>query len=295
MDTNNKIIVITGATASGKTKISINLAKKINAEIICADSRIVYKDLDIVSAKPSVEEQEGVAHHLIDIKDANEEFSAGDFVNLAQEKIKEINSKNKNIIICGGTWFYIKSLFDEKALPPCPINYKLREELAKLENNKLWEKLNSLDSARAKLIHPNNKDKIIRSIEMCIELNQPISEYIRKDNTEQNALWFMPNFEREILYERINKRVDLMIEQGLYQEWQKNKIKYPNSKIMKNTIGYSEFFDLENGLYDNFDFAVDKIKQYTRNFAKRQLTYFRSNKDIKLINSEDDILKEINA
>lgn len=287
-----KIIVITGATASGKTKISINLAKAINAEIICADSRIIYKNLDIVSAKPTIEEQDGINHHLIDIVDVNCEFSAGDFSKLAKEKIKEINSKNKNIIICGGTWFYIKSLLDNKALPECSINQKLRNELNKLDNITLWEKLNSLDNIRAKQIHPNNKDKIIRSIEMCISLDMPISQYERKDNEKYESVWYMPTWDREILYQRINTRVEEMVKLGLYEEWVKNKKLYPNSKIMQNTIGYGEFYDLEKGIYNSFELAIDKIKQHTRNFAKRQLTYFKSNTNIKPINNIDDILKD---
>ena len=287
---NKEIIVLTGATASGKTKISINLAKKINAQIICADSRIVYKNLDIVSAKPTIEEQEGIVHHLIDILEPTVEFSAGDFVTLAKEKIKEIHEKGKNVIICGGTWFYIKSLLDEQALPECPINPKLREELSKIANDELWEKLNKLDSTRASLIHPNNKDKIVRSIEMCLALGEPISNYKRPKNECYNAKWYMPSWDRETLYERINLRVDEMIKMGLYEEWQKNKELYPDSKIIRNTIGYSEFFEFED-----IEVAIDKIKQYTRNFAKRQLTYFRSNSEIKLINSENNILEDLNA
>lgn len=287
---NKEIIVLTGATASGKTKISINLAKKINAEIICADSRIVYKNLDIVSAKPTPEEQDGVIHHLIDILEPTVEFSAGDFVVLAKEKIKEIQDKGKKVIICGGTWFYIKSLLDEQALPECPINSELREELSKLSNIELWEKLNELDSSRASLIHPNNKDKVIRSIEMCLALNEPISNYKRPKNERYSAKWYMPSWSREILYERINLRVDEMVKMGLYEEWQKNKELYPDSKIIKNTIGYSEFFE-----FSDVEVAIDKIKQYTRNFAKRQLTYFRSNKEIKLINNENDILEDLNV
>jgi len=286
---NKKLIVITGPTASGKTKISINLAKKINAEIICADSRIVYKNLDVVSAKPTREEQSGVVHHLIDILEPNVEFSAGDFVTLAKEKINEIWNQGKNVVICGGTWFYIKSLLDEKALPACSINQELRKELEKLDNQTLWEKLNELDNIRASLIHPNNKDKIIRSIEMCLALGEPISSYKRPENEQFKTSWYMPNWEREVLYERINIRVDEMIKLGLYEEWLKNKKLYPDSKIIQNTIGYSEFFE-----YQDIDLAVDKIKQHTRNFAKRQLTYFRSNPEVKLINDEEDILKDLN-
>lgn len=278
--------MITGATASGKTKLSVELAKKIDAQIICADSRIIYKDFDIVSAKPSLEERQGVVHHLIDIADANQDFSAGDFCKIAKEII---DNTSKNIIISGGTWFYIKSLLDDKMLIDCPDNPELRKELSRLDSSFLWEKLNSMDSERARKIHPNNKDKIIRSIELVSALNKPLSSYERKDNIKYDALWYRLDFEREILYERINKRVDIMMNQGLYEEWQKNKKKYPDSKIMKNTIGYGEFFD-----YENIEEATDKIKQHTRNFAKRQLTYFKSRNDIKIIKDENDILKDLN-
>ena len=281
-----QILVITGATASGKTKLSIQLAKKLNSEIICADSRIVYKNLDIVSAKPTIEEREGIKHHLIDIKSPNEDFSAGDFVEYSQNIIEGIDSKN--IIICGGTWFYIKSLLDDVSLPKCAINKELREELEKLDSTILYEKLKNLDPKRAELIHPNNKDKVIRSIEMCIELGEPISTYQREENKKYSAKWFMPIWDREILYKRINSRVDEMVKLGLIEEYKQNSIKYPNSKIISNTIGYQEFIE-----FNDENLAIEKIKQHTRNFAKRQLTYFRSNKEIKLINNLEDILKEI--
>ncbi len=286
-----KIIVLTGATASGKTTTAIKLAKKLNASIICADSRIVYQDLDIVSAKPTLEEQDEIKHYLIDIISPEFEFSAGDFVLKAQEVINSIN--DEYIIISGGTWFYIKSLLDKKALPDCPINQELREKLEKSDKLALWEKLKELDFKRAQEIHPNNKDKVIRSIEMCNFLNSPISEYQRKDNQNHCASWFMMDLDRIELYERINLRVDMMFELGLEKEWQKNREKYPNSKIIQNTIGYKEFFELEQGLYQNIEEAKEKIKQHTRNFAKRQLTYFRSNPEIKLIKNEDEIIENI--
>jgi tRNA dimethylallyltransferase len=277
-----KIIVLTGPTASGKTKLSIQLAKKINAQIICADSRIVYKNLDIVSAKPTLAERENIVHHLIDILEPVCEFSAGDFV---QEAKKILDKTDCNIVITGGTWFYIKSLLDEKLLPECPRDFEKRKELEALDNAVLWDRLNKLDSKRAQLIHPNNKDKVIRSIEMCEYLGAPISLYERKENENYDAIWFMPEIERDELYERINLRVDEMINQGLYEEWQKNIKLYPNSKIIENTIGYKEFFE-----YENIDLAVDKIKQHTRNFAKRQLTYFKSRNDIIKVKNIKDIL-----
>ena len=284
------ITVITGATSSGKTALAIELAKKIDAEIICADSRSVYKNLDIVSAKPKKEEMQGVRHHLLDILEPTLEFSAGDFVNYAQEALDDIKSRGKNVIIAGGTWFYIKSFLDDEHLPKIGINKELREELNKYNPDELWEKLNTLDPKRASVVHKNNKDKVIRSIEMCIGLNMPISEYKRERKTQNiKANWFMPKIQREELYERINKRVDLMLEMGLYEEWRKNKNLYPNSKILENTIGYKEFFELKNGIWQDFGQAVEKIKQRTRNFAKRQLTYFRSNPDIVSISDIDEI------
>lgn len=282
--------MITGATSSGKTALAIELAKKIDAEIICADSRSVYKNLDIVSAKPKKEEMQGVRHHLLDILEPTLEFSAGDFVKYAQEALDDIKSRGKNVIIAGGTWFYIKSFLDDEHLPKIGINKELREELNKYNPDELWEKLNTLDPKRASIVHKNNKDKVIRSIEMCIGLNMPISEYKRERKAQNiKANWFMPKIQREELYERINKRVDLMLEMGLYEEWRKNKNLYPNSKILENTIGYKEFFELKNGIWQDFDQAVEKIKQRTRNFAKRQLTYFRSNPDIVSISDIDEI------
>lgn len=282
--------MITGATCSGKTSLSIDLAKKINAEIICADSRSVYRGLDIVSAKPKKEEMQGVKHHLLDIVTPDCDFSAGDFAKEAQRTIEQIKKEGKNVIVTGGTWFYIKSLLDDKKLPQVGINKKLREELNLKTPDELWEMLYKLDSTRAQQIHKNNKDKVIRSIEMCIGLNMPISEYVREDKEQYDTKWFMPKIEREELYQRINKRVDIMVDEGLYDEWQKNKTLYPNSKVLENTIGYREFFELERGEYKNLNEAVDKIKQRTRNFAKRQLTYFRSNKEIKSIGSIGEIL-----
>ncbi len=285
-----KIVVITGPTASGKTSASISLAKEIDASIICADSRIVYRGLDIVSAKPATSEREGIKHYLIDILEPLSEFSAGDFVKYADEII---NNTDKNIIISGGSWFYIKSLLDDYELIKSSSDKKLREELEKLNASELWEKLKSIDEKRANQIHPNNKEKVIRSIEMCLELKMPVSEYKRKPNKKYDAKWYMFDFERDVLYERINERVDLMIKVGLYDEWKKNSLLYPHSKILYNTIGYKEFFELEEGKYKTFDEAVDKIKQHTRNFAKRQLTYFKSNKEIKKIKDYKEILRDL--
>lgn len=289
------ITVITGPTASGKTSLAIELAKKIDAEIISADSRIIYKDLDIVSAKPKEEEKEGIIHHLIDIKTVDDGvYSAGDFVKDAKKAIEKIKSEGKNIIIQGGTWFYIKSLLDEKSLIEFGQDKNLREKLSKLSNDELYEILKSKDEKRAELVHKNNRDKIIRSIELIELTGMKLSEYKRKENEQFDAVWFMKDITREELYEKINLRTDLMIKEGLYFEWERNIEKYKNHEILYNTIGYREFFDLKEGVYNSFDEAIDKIKQHTRNFAKRQLTWFRQNEaklNIHTISSLQDVTK----
>lgn len=290
------LIIITGPTASGKTELAIKLAKKFDLEVISADSRIVYKDLDIVSAKPTKEEQDGVIHHLIDIRNVNDGiYSAGDFIKDAK---KIINSSDKPLIIQGGTWFYIKSLLDEKNLIEFGENKELRRELSKLTNEELYKILKEKDEKRASLVHQNNRDKIIRSLELIEAIKGKVSEYEREDNEKYISYWFMKDIQREILYERINLRVDLMCESGLYEEWERNKEKYPDNEILFNTIGYREFFDLEGGIYNSKEEAIEKVKQHTRNFAKRQLTWFRQNIEkfeINLINDFDEILKTLDS
>ena len=241
-----------------------------------------------MSAKPTIEEREGIEHYLIDIVSPLEDFSAGDFVKAASEVIEKLEHEGKNIIISGGTWFYIKSLLGEFSLLKSSKNEKLRKELENFSNAELWEKLNKLDPIRAQKIHPNNKDKVIRSIEIIEDLKTPVTNAKREENKKYDALWFCPKFEREELYSRINKRVDEMMDLGLFEEWERNSIKYPNSQVLKNTIGYSEFFEFQDRAL-----AIEKIKQYTRNFAKRQMTYFRSNNDIKFVSCVEDILREI--
>ncbi len=296
MKKTSPLIIITGPTASGKTNLAIKLAKKFDLEVISADSRIVYKDLDIVSAKPTKKEQDGVIHHLIDIKTVTEGiYSAGNFVKDAKEII---NSTYKPLIIQGGTWFYIKSLLDEKNLIEFGENKELRRELSNLTNEDLYKMLKEKDEKRANLIHQNNRDKIIRSLELIEAIKGKVSEYERENNEKYTAFWFMKNIQREALYEKINLRVDLMLKMGLYEEWKKNKEKYPNNEILFNTIGYREFFDLDVGIYNSKEEAIDKIKQHTRNFAKRQLTWFRQNIEnfeINLINDFDEILKTLDS
>lgn len=293
------MIVITAPTAAGKTKLAINLAKKINGEIISADSRSVFRGLDIVSAKPSIEEMDGVCHHLIDIKDPlDEPYSAGDFCFDAKKCIEDIQSRGKTVIISGGTWFYIKCLLDSKMLPKIGSDKDFRLEMEKLEPLVLWEELNKIDSKRASEIHPNNKERVIRALEMANAVGGEILEAKREENN-LNSIWFSNKFIdplfREELYQRINLRVDNMIASGLYEEFKKMKEKFGRTKVLYNTIGYKEFFELEDGVWASFEEAVEKIKQRTRNFAKRQLTFFKTMPEINKVQNEDEIVEKLNT
>lgn len=289
--------MITGPTASGKTALAIKLAKKIDAEIICADSRIVYRGLDIVSAKPDIIEQDGVPHHLIDIKDpVGEPYSAGDFANDAKAVIEKIKEKNKPVIIAGGTWFYIKCLLDEKQLPEISADKELRDELEKYDNDTLWNMLKKIDPARAEEIHKNNKERVIRAIEMVKTLGDSVSSAERKTN-DYDSIWFSNDFieekNRDALYKRIDSRVEIMVQNGLYYEWERAVKKYSRNEVLENTIGFREFFELQDGIYEDLNDAIKKIKQRTRNFAKRQITFFRSENKINIIKNEDEICSSI--
>lgn len=295
----SKIIVITGPTASGKTALAIKLAKKIDAEIICADSRIVYRGLDIVSAKPDIIEQDGVPHHLIDIKDpVGEPYSAGDFANDAKAVIEKIKEKNKPVIIAGGTWFYIKCLLDEKQLPEISADKELRDELEKYDNDTLWNMLKKIDPARAEEIHKNNKERVIRAIEMVKTLGDSVSSAERKTN-DYDSIWFSNDFieekNRDALYKRIDSRVEIMVQNGLYYEWERAVKKYSRNEVLENTIGFREFFELQDGIYEDLNDAIKKIKQRTRNFAKRQLTFFRGEEKITTVKNADEVLGYLSA
>lgn len=284
MKKNLPIIVITGATASGKTKKAIAAAKRYDAEIVCADSKIVYKGFNIATAKPTIEEREGVAHHLIDIVEPVRSFSAGDFVEYANRAVKDIQSRGRNVIIAGGTWFYIKSLLDSEKLPDIPANPSLRRELSLKSPQELWRELDKLDHKRALQVHINNTDKVIRSIEMCHYLNAPISEHKREKSISTDVRWFALDMDREELYNRINQRVDEMVEMGLEKEFRKLFNKYGANEVIESTIGYKEFIEEEI-----VEKAIYKIKQDTRNLAKRQMTWLRNAPDINFISPDENI------
>ena len=284
----SKIIAIVGATGSGKTRLAINLAQKVSkfssyksAEIICCDSRQIYKDMSIATAKPTKEEVSEVPHYLYDfVEPTQKDYSVALYVEQAQEKIKELLSENKLPIIVGGTGLYFKSLLGEFDIPKVPPNFGLREKLNLKTNEELHKMLEEKDFELSKKIHPNNKNKIIRALEVIDTLKIPMSRAQKKKETPYDVLWVgLDAKERNVLYDRINKRCEKMLEEGLLDELKSLINKYGQIDLISATIGYKEFLPyLKNEI--SYEEAVEKFKQYTRNYAKRQLSWFRADKNI---------------
>lgn len=273
----NKVIAIVGATASGKTAYSIELAKKVNGEIISADSRLVYQGFDIGTAKPTLEERDGIPHYLIDLVEPEVDYSVGLWAKEAEKCIDEIISRGKVPIIVGGTGLYFRILLENYDLPKVEPNYDLRRELETLTFEELQTRLASKDPETASRIEKNDKKKIIRALEIVETLNLPMSEARGvKDSSPYEVEWHGRNFPREELYERINRRVDLMIETGLIEETKNLLEKHGRIPNLINTIGYREIIEYLDGKLD-LKGACDILKQNTRRYAKRQLTWFRKN------------------
>lgn len=273
-----KVTAIVGPTASGKTDFAINLAQKTGGEIVSADSRLVYKGFDIGTAKPTIEERKGIPHYMIDIVEPEVDYSSGLYAEDAQKAISDILSRGKLPIIAGGTGLYFRLLLENYDVPRIEPDYELREKLKEYSSEELHRKLQKMDGIRAAEIDPNDKKKIIRAIEMAEHLEKPLSEYKKEPLYEVE--WLGINCPRDILYKRINKRVDLMIEKGLIEETQNLLKKHGRIKNLICTIGYQEMTAYLDGAI-SLDEAKEKLKQNTRNYAKRQLTWFRKNEKIK--------------
>lgn len=278
---NNKInvIAIVGATASGKTSYSIELAKKIDGEIISADSRLVYKGFDIGTAKPEITERENIPHHLIDIVEPEFDYSAGLYKQQAKEKIIEIFKKGKTPIIVGGTGLYLNILLKNYDLPQISPNKEFRNKLSTLESQELYELLKTQDIESAETINQNDRKKIIRALEIIKETGKPLSSTRGIKEPEFNVKWIGRNFDRETLYKRIDDRVDIMIDKGLIKETQNLLTKHGRIPNLINTIGYREILGYIDNKYSLED-AKELLKKNTRNYAKRQLTWFRKNENI---------------
>ncbi len=276
----NKVIVITGPTAVGKSGVAVELAKQLNAEIISADSSQVYKGFNIGSAKITQQEADGIKHHMIDILNFDQSFNVAMFKKLAEEKIAQIFSKNKNVIICGGTGLYIKALVYGYEFFNVQPNQKLRnqlEEIAKKQGiDKLFDLLLKLNPKKAQEIDRHNKVRLIRAIE--IEKSTNKTKAVSKPKFSYDV--FVLNADRKLLYEKINKRVDLMVESGLIEEVE-SLIKQGASPAHSSfkSIGYKEFYGYLTKGKPNLKQSIENLKQTTRKYAKRQITFFKGFKN----------------
>ena len=278
-----KVVAVVGPTASGKTAYAINLAKKINGEIISADSRLVYKGFNILCAKPTIEEQQGIKHYLMDVVEPEVDFSVANYCDEAKKVIDEIISKGKTPIVAGGTGLYFRILLEDFDMPRVAPDYDLRAELELKDTKELHEMLKELDEKSAQKIHFNNKVKIIRAIEVCKSTGKPMSEVAGKRECEYDVEWTGLNFkDREKLYERINLRVDNMIEQGGIEETKSLLEKHGRVSNFVNTIGYREILAYLDGEM-TLDEAKEELKKNSRHYAKRQLSWFRQNEKINWI------------
>lgn len=284
-----KVLAVVGPTASGKTSLGVELAKKYDGEVISADSMQIYKGLDIASAKPTVQEMQGIPHHLIDFLDRDVSFSVSDYVKLANEKIQDVLSRGKLPVIVGGTGLYIDSLLENVKFSEGGSDGEYRAELYRLAREKgnefLYQKLVETDPVSAESIHMNNMVRVVRALEVFHVTGRRFSELkaeSRLVESPYDSLIIGLNFhDRQILYDRINRRVDEMVENGLVGEaeslWRESGM-----KTASNAIGYKELIPyFENKV--TLESCIDSIKQETRRYAKRQLTWFRKNTRIKWI------------
>ena len=293
------VIAVVGPTASGKSEFAVRLAEKYNGEIVSADSIQIYKQMNIGSAKPSKEEMKGIPHYLLGFLDISEEFSVADYVNLARTYIKDIYSRNKLPIICGGTGLYINSLIDNVQFEESNIDKSLREKLnkkAEIEGiESLLAELKEFDAeSYNRLARTNNARRIIRAIEIYRTTGITMTEQIKNSKnlpSPYDAKLIGLNFSnRSDLYTRINNRVNKMVEKGLVHEAEEI-LKMPYSRTSMGAIGYKEFIPYFNGEL-SLDCCIEKIKINTRHYAKRQITWFKRDERIKWIlqNGNEDLL-----
>jgi len=299
----NKLLVILGPTASGKTELAIELAKKINGEIISADSMQVYSGMDIGTAKPSEKEQQGIPHHLIDIRTPDQEWTVSDFVKEAQSTKSKIQKQGKTPIIVGGTGLYLWTLLEGYSFPVAAADKEIREKLEKLPLSTLYSRLSTIDPKAAEKIHPNDQKRIVRALEVYELTGKQISELQkhRKRSRQQvtsNTTLIGLNMPREQLYKRIEARVDQMIAQGLIEEVKGLLAKgYSKDLPAFQALGYKEVIESLDGKRSKEE-MIEELKKRTRNFARRQMTWFKRFNDVKWFESpvdEKEVLGYINS
>lgn len=278
----SKIVVIAGPTASGKTRLAVSLAKQFRGEVISADSMQIYRGMNIGSAKPTEEEQEGIRHWMIDIAEPTEPFSVAEYVEMARAVTEDILSRGKLPILAGGTGLYLSSFVDNIRFTQAETDVALREKLfAEAEekgNVALHQKLAEIDPLAAEKIHPNNVKRVVRALELYYSTGKTMScqnEQSRQEVSPYEPLMLALETDREILYERINRRVDVMLENGLLREIAELKQRGMTAELQSmQGIGYKELLDCPN-TEEALAEAVELVKKNSRNYAKRQFTWFR--------------------
>ena len=282
-----KIICVVGATASGKTDLAVKLAKAVNGEIISADSMQVYKNMPIATAVATKEEQDGVPHHLVEFLNTDETFSVADFVERAKVLIDEISARGRVPIVAGGTGLFVDSLVKNISFSEVGSNAEIRNELAEKSNEELYEKLLKLDPNAAEDIHPNNRKRVIRALELCMSGTSKTeqNENSMLIDSPYDALYIgIGCKDRQKLYDRINKRVDLMLEAGLENEARQMLGK--QGLTARQAIGHKELQPYIDGNITLAE-AVENLKRETRRYAKRQLTWFRRNENINWLYADE--------
>lgn len=295
-----RLLAVVGPTASGKTALSIQLAKALDGEIISADSMQIYKGMQIATAKPDETEMQGIPHHLMGFLDPRESFSVSDYVGLAHKAAKDIALRGKLPILCGGTGLYVRSFLENLTFPEEKSDPALREELNRRYEEEggeaLLSELSAFDPETAAALHPSNNKRIIRAIEIYSISGITMSEAVRRSRSvpsPYDATEICLAYEdRNILYDRINRRVDMMLEMGLTEEARK----FYSSDIGNTAaaaIGYKELKPYLDGLV-SLEEAAEKLKQETRRYAKRQITWFKKDRDVKYIYADrcDDVFAE---
>ena len=290
------LIVVGGPTASGKTALAIELAKALDGEIVSADSMQIYKYMDIGTAKPTTDELKECPHHLIGFREPDCDFSVADYTELAHKTIADITARGKVAIMCGGTGLYINSVVNDVDFGEYENDYELRkslDELAKKDGaGVLLDMLAEFDPVSAKRLHPNNIKRIIRAIEFYKVSGVPISEHQERTKLKESrydATMFLINHNREVLYDRINRRVDIMISDGLVDEVRSiMNMGYSRDLNSMQGIGYKEMIAYLEGEISLAD-AIDMIKQNSRRYAKRQLTWFRRDDRINMLSPDDAV------
>lgn len=288
----NTVLAIVGPTSSGKTSLSINLCRRFNGEVIACDSRNIYRFMDIGTAKPTLEEMQGVTHHLLDVAEPDQVFTVAEYKERGLKAINAIFEKGKVPVVCGGTGFYARALLEGLSIPEVEPNHQLRQELNALADEKgnefLYEKLQAKDPDATKKINVNDRFRIVRALEVMEALKIPFSKAMKKEEVPFKVIWIGLTFEdREVLKKRIKDRLQVQIEDGLVSEVKSLYEKYGKTRTLKNAVTYKQFIKyFENEI--TYDEAVDECERHNYQLARKQLIWFRANPDINWIKVDQE-------